>query len=100
MLHPGFSPLLEALKATIAASSLKAPSAHLALALKLAEQGDALCREGADLTNLVTARRLARQCAEQIHAAPEGLKSAVSGSRRALSALFVELDERIASAPA
>jgi hypothetical protein len=96
----GFHPFLEAVKTAMAVSCFNADSAQLTLALKLAQQGHELCGDSADLAHLIAARRLARQCAEEIRAIPDSMKSAASGSRRALSALFVELDERIAKAPA
>jgi len=100
MHHPGFHPFLEAVKTAMAATSVNAGSPHLLLALKLAQQGHEMCGDSADRRSLVAARRLAHQCADEIHATPDTMKSTASASRRALSALFVELDERIASAPA
>jgi hypothetical protein len=98
MLYAGFRPVLEALKPAMAASSFDADSAHLARALELAKEGDAMCGEDADLANLVAARQIARECAEEIRAIGAPMKSTVSRSRRALSALFVELEGRIGSA--
>jgi hypothetical protein len=100
MPYSGFSPFLEALKTAMAASSFDADSAHLTVALELAQRGDAICGDSADLANLVAARQIARQCAVEIRAVSDPMRSAVSGSRRALSALFAELEERIGSAPA
>lgn len=98
MLHSGFGPLLDTLKTAMEASTFNAGSAHLALALNFAEQGEALCGEDADRENLAAARGLARQCGDEIHAMSDSIRPGLSDSRRALSALFVELDERIASA--
>jgi hypothetical protein len=89
--------LLDALSAAIAATLSSENSAGLEAALMLARHGQEVCGEHANLAQLHTLWEITRLCADQIRRLPEPSRPALSGVRRALSALFAQLDERIAA---